>query len=97
MMVSLIVLQNQKNAARIEPVICVVHACADDTVVAADCPEGLQSLLDIGVDYSKMERYTVYSSLLKASSSRYLTYGEEAERNPVIPGTYMVITCQQWT
>ena len=46
-----------KNATRIRPVICVAPACADDTVVATDCPEVLQSLLDIGVDYSKMERY----------------------------------------
>ena len=46
-----------KNATRIGPVICVAPACADDTVVAADCPKVLQSLLDIGVDYSKMERY----------------------------------------
>ena len=46
-----------KNATRIGPVICVAPACADDTVVAADCPEVLQSLLDIGVNYSKMERY----------------------------------------
>ena len=39
-----------KNATRIAPVICVAPACADDTVVAADCPEVLQSLLDISVD-----------------------------------------------
>ena len=56
-MVYLITLQLQKNATRIGPVICVAPACADDTVVPADCPEVLQSLLDIGVDYSKMERY----------------------------------------
>ena len=46
-----------KYATRIGPVICVAPACADDSVVAADCPEVLQSLLDIGVDYSKIERY----------------------------------------
>ena len=45
------------NATRIGPVICVAPACADDTVVAANCPEVLQSLLDMGMDYSKMERY----------------------------------------
>ena len=39
-----------KNATRIGPVICIAPACAD-------CPEVLQPLLDIGVDYSKMERY----------------------------------------
>ena len=50
-------LTEAENATRIGPVICVAPACADDTVVAADCPEALQSLLDIGVDYSKMERY----------------------------------------
>ena len=31
-----------KNATRIGPIICVAPACADDTVVAADCPEVLQ-------------------------------------------------------
>ena len=46
-----------KNATRIGPVICVAPACADDTVVAADCPDVLHSLLDIGLDYSKMEKY----------------------------------------
>ena len=46
-----------KNATRIGPVIYVAPACADDIVVAADCLEVLQLLLDIGVDYSKMERY----------------------------------------
>ena len=46
-----------KNATRIGPVISVAPACVDDTVVAADCLKVLQSLLDIGVDYSKMERY----------------------------------------
>ena len=39
-----------RNATRIGPAICVAPACAD-------CPEVLQPLLDIGVDYSKMERY----------------------------------------
>ena len=57
MMVSLIAFRSKRNATRIGPVICVVPACADDTVVAAVCPKVLQSLLDIGVDYSKMERY----------------------------------------
>ena len=56
-MVSLIALQLQKYATRIGPIICVAPVCADNTVVAVDCPEVLQSLLDIGVDYSKMERY----------------------------------------
>ena len=46
-----------KTATRIGHVICVAPSCADDSVVAADCLEVLQSLLDIGVDYSKMERY----------------------------------------
>ena len=58
-MSSLIALQLQKNATRNGPVICVAPACADDTVVATDCPEVLQSLLDFVVDYSKMERYTL--------------------------------------
>ena len=53
---SLIALQLQKNTTRIGTVICVAPASADNTVVAADCPEVLQSLLGIGVDYSKMER-----------------------------------------
>ena len=46
-----------RNATRIGPVICVAPTSADDCTVGADTPEVLQSLLDIGVDNSKMERY----------------------------------------
>ena len=47
----------QKQKKRHKNWTCHLCACADDTVVGADCSEVLQSLLDIGVDYSKMERY----------------------------------------
>ena len=43
-----------RNATRIGPVICMAPTCADDRAVGA---EVLQSLLDIGIDNSKMERY----------------------------------------
>ena len=46
-----------KNATRIGPIICVAPTCADDCAVDADSPWVLQSLLDIGVDHSKVERY----------------------------------------
>ena len=84
-MVSLIALQLQKNATRIGHVICVAPACADDNVVAVDCPEVLQSLLDIGVDYSKMERYILQS--VKSVVIELLNKLREAEINPIIPGT----------
>ena len=45
-----------ENATRIGPIICVAPTCADDCAVGADGPGILQSLLDIGVDHSKMER-----------------------------------------
>ena len=48
-----------RNATRICPVICAAPTCADDCAVDADTPELLQTLLDIGVDNSKMERYIV--------------------------------------
>ena len=46
-----------ENATRIGPIICVAPTCADDCTVGADGPGILQSLLDIGVDHSKIERY----------------------------------------
>ena len=46
-----------RNATRIGPVKCVAPTCADDCAVGADTPELLQTLLNIGVDNSKMERY----------------------------------------
>ena len=50
-------LSTNKDATRIGPVICVAPACADDVAIGADSPDIMQSLLDIGVDNSKMERF----------------------------------------
>ena len=46
-----------KGTTKIGPIICVALACADDVAVTADSSEIMQSLLDIGVDNSKMERF----------------------------------------
>ena len=46
-----------KNATRIGLIISIARTCADDCAVGADSPCVLQSLLDIGVYHSKMERY----------------------------------------
>ena len=50
-------LSTNKDATRIGPVIYVAPACADDVAIGADSPDIMQSLLDIGVDNSKMERF----------------------------------------
>ena len=46
-----------KDATKIGPIIFVTPACADDVAVTADSSEIMQSLLDIGLDNSKMERF----------------------------------------
>ena len=46
-----------ENATKIGPIVCVAPTCADDCAIGADSPGILQSLLDIGVDHSKMERF----------------------------------------
>ncbi|MEW8547615.1 MAG: reverse transcriptase family protein, partial [Candidatus Thiodiazotropha sp.] len=43
--------------ARIGNVCCVAPTCADDVALASDDKVTLQSLVDIAVDYSKMELY----------------------------------------
>ena len=46
-----------KDATKIGPIIYGAPACADDVAVSADTPKIMQSLLDIGVDNSKMEMF----------------------------------------
>lgn len=93
-----------RNATKIGPVICVAPTCADDCAVGADTPELLQSLLDIGVDSSKMERYIlqpVKSVILeilnkprKCSSESNTTWDLDGAQMPKVDKTMHVGICR---
>ena len=82
-----------KNATIIGPVICVAPACADDTVVAADCPEVLQSLLDIGVDYSKMES-NILNKLRRSREKSNNSWDLDGDNMPTFDKTMHVGICR---
>ena len=79
-------------------------ACAYDIVEVADCPKVLHSLMDIGVDYSKMERYilqpvksVVIDLLNKLRRSREKSSNSwdlEGDNMPTVDKTMHVGICQ---
>ena len=96
--------QWQEMATRIGPVICVAPTCADDCAVGADTPEVLQSLLDIGVDNSKMERYIlqpvkslileILNKLRRCSSKSNTTWDLDDVQMPKVDKTMYVGICR---
>ena len=93
-----------KDATKIGPIICVAPACADDVAVTADSSEIMQSLLDIGVDNSKMERFIlqpvksvileILYELRRSATHRSKGWDLDGARMPTVDKTMHVGICR---
>ena len=93
-----------KDATKIGPIICVAPACADDVAVTADSSEIMQSLPDIGVDNSKMERFIlqpvksvileILYGLRRSAPHHSMGWDLDGARMPIVDKTMHVGICR---